>query len=173
MPTISYKQNKNRGIVLVQTGQQVEHLQSCIMTSRRARNASRQLEGTGKVCDASSDKKRTFYHLQIQFIQMLRAQTKDEGKDQYDLSIGQHPWNSLSFSIVLQQRWKANFNDRRNDVLAAECSHIQKTPSAIRKVRMISQLHKKFNDMRKCLQGWRKKIQRFQSRFIWKLVFTT
>ncbi|XDV19874.1 hypothetical protein PO909_025272 [Leuciscus waleckii] len=74
------------------------------MTSRRARDASRQHEGTGKVCDASSDKKRTFYHLQIQFTQMLRAQRKDEGKDQYDLSIRQHPWNSLSFSIVLQRR---------------------------------------------------------------------
>lgn len=44
---------------------------------------------------------------------------KDEGKDQYDLSIRQHPWNSLSFSIVLQQHWKANFNDLRNDALTA------------------------------------------------------
>lgn len=48
---------------------------------------------------------------------MLRAQRKDEGEDQYDLSIRQHPWNLLSFSIVLQQHWKANFNERRNYAL--------------------------------------------------------
>ncbi len=93
---------KNRGIVLIQTCQQVEHLQSCIMTSRRARDASRQHEETSKSLHRNSDKERTFYLLQIHFTQMLQAQRKDEGEDQYDLSIRQQ-WNWLSLSIVLQQ----------------------------------------------------------------------
>lgn len=40
MPTISYKHNINRGIVLIQTGQQVEHLQSCIIMTRGSQHLS-------------------------------------------------------------------------------------------------------------------------------------
>lgn len=141
VPTISYKQNKNRGIVLVQTGQQVEHLQSCIMTSPRALANTRELAKC-----ATRVQTKTFYHLQIQFTQMLRAQRKDEGKDQYDLSIRQHP---LSFSIVLQQHWKASFNDRRNEALAAvlkqnALTFTKRLLQPSERFELISQLHKKW-----------------------------
>ncbi len=67
------------------------------MTSRRARDASRQHKETGKSLHRNSDKERTFYLLQIHFTQMLQAQRKDEGEDQYDLSIRQQ----MEFVVIV------------------------------------------------------------------------
>lgn len=97
VPTISYKQSKNRGIVLIQTGQQVEHLQSCIMTSQRARDASRQHEGTAESLDASSDEERTFYHLQIHFTQMLYEPT---GRTRGRSIWSEHQAASVEFVVI-------------------------------------------------------------------------